>query len=60
MEGQEMRLENVAPKPTHAKKAKEIVTLMKNAEEILFVVVIIVAVNFPGIRRTVVKSQVSA
>ena len=55
-----MKLENVALKPTHAKKAKEIVTLMKNAEEILFVVETIVAVNFPGIRRTVVKRQVSA
>ena len=55
-----MKPENVALKPIHAKKAKVIVTLMKNAEEILFVVATIVAVNFPGIRRTVVKSQVSA
>ena len=54
-----MKLENVALKLIHVKKAKEIVTLMKNVEEILFVVETIVAVNFPGIRRTVVKSQVS-
>ena len=54
-----MKLENVALKLIHVKKAKEIVTLMKNVEEISFVVATIVAVNFPGIRRTVVKSQVS-